>query len=119
MSAETLLCALEKDLQRKRMMRDVEIASSETRVNLQRNFVKELKRLEEDLVEKVDRIVYSLNDFEAQIFLRHFIIGKEPQEIMSELLMCKSSYYKHIALINEKLKDNKDFEALTVALRVE
>jgi hypothetical protein len=43
MTNETLLDALEKDLHRKRMMRDVGVASAETRVNLQKNFIKELK----------------------------------------------------------------------------
>lgn len=119
MANETLLQALEKDLQRKRMMRDVDVASTETRVNLQRNFIKELHRLEEDLVEKVDKIAYSLTDLEAQIFLRKFVIGKSVQEIMNELMISQSSYYRSWALINEKLKDNNDFKILTETLKNE
>lgn len=119
MANETLLKALEKDLQRKRMMRDVDVASTETRVNLQRNFVKELHRLEEGLVDDVDKIAYSLSDLEAQIFLRKFVIGKSAQEIMSELMISQSSYYRSWALINEKLKDNDHFQELTEVLKNE
>lgn len=116
---ETLLCALEKDLLRKRMIRDVDLASSETKVNIQRNFIKELKRLEADLVDKVDKIAFSLSDIEAQIFLRKFVIGMPPQDIMSELNISHSFYYKNLALINEKLKDNEDFNNLTETLKIE
>ena len=119
MTNETLLCALEKDLQRKRMIRDVDLSNTETRVNLQRNFVKELKRLEEDLVEKVDKIAFSLTDLEAQIFLRNFVIGMSPQDIINELCISSSVYYRNLSLINEKIKDNEDFKNLTEALKKE
>jgi DNA-directed RNA polymerase specialized sigma24 family protein len=119
MANETLLGALEKELQRKRMIRDVDLASTETRTNLQRNFVKELKRLEEDLVDKIDKIAFSLSDLEAQIFLRNFVIGMSPNCIMKELSISSSSYYRNLSLINEKLKDNDDFKSLTEALKTE
>jgi DNA-directed RNA polymerase specialized sigma subunit len=119
MTNETLLCALEKDLTRKRMIRDVDLANTETRVNLQRNFVKELKRLEEDLVEKVDKIAFSLNDIEAQIFLRNFVIGMSPQDIINELCISQATYYRNLALINEKIKDDEDFKSLSEALKKE
>jgi DNA-directed RNA polymerase specialized sigma24 family protein len=119
MANETLLNALEKELQRKRMIRDVDLASTETRTNLQRNFVKELKRLEEDLVDKVDKIAFSLSDIEAQIFLRNFVIGMSPQEIMAELNISSSAYYRYLSLINERIKDNDDFKNLTEALKTE
>lgn len=119
MASETLLGALEKDLQRKRMLRDVDLASAETRLNLQRNFLKELHRLEEDLVDKVDKIAFSLSDIEAQIFLRKFVIGKTPQDIMNELSISQPTYYRNVALMNEKLRNNKDFKELTETLKIE
>lgn len=119
MTNETLLTALEKDLARKRMMRDVGVASAETRVNLQKNFIKELHRLEGDLVEKIDKIAYSLNDMEAQIFLRKFVIGMGATDIMKELNISSSNYYRFTALIEEKIKDNKDFDKLTETLKIE
>lgn len=119
MTNEVLLGALEKELQRKRMMRDVGVADAETRVNLQKNFLKELKRLEGDLVEKVDKISYSLNDTEAQIFVRKFVLGMNSCDIMNELHISSSNYYRFIALIEEKIKDNKDFEKITETLKIE
>lgn len=119
MTNEILLSALEKELQRKRMMRDVGVADAETRVNLQKNFLKELKRLEGDLVEKVDKISYSLNDTEAQIFVRKFVLGMNSCDIMNELHISSSNYYRFIALIEEKIKDNKDFEKITETLKIE
>lgn len=119
MTNETLLCALEKDLQRKRMMRDIDVANTETRVNLQRNFIKELKRLEEDLVEKIDKIAYSLSDTEAQIFIMKFVIGKSPQDIMNDLIITQPTYYRNVAMINEKLKDSETFKQVLETLKKE
>ena len=115
---KTYLEALEKELVRKRMMRDINLAEAETKVNLQRNFIKELTYLEESLVDKIDRIAFSLNDIEAQIFLKKFVIGKEAQDIQNELNIRHSAYYRYIAMINEKLKNNADFAELSEALRI-
>ena len=114
---ETLLHALEKDLQRRRMSRDVDVASCETRVNLQRNFIKELQRLEADLVEKVDKISFSLNDLEAQVFMKKFVVGLDAVSIQDEMKISSTSYYRLLSLIDEKLKDNKDYKSLTNALK--
>lgn len=116
---EKYLEALEKELVRKRMMRDINLAEAETKVNLQRNFIKELIRLEEDLVDKVDRIAYSLNDIEAQVFLRRFVIGKAPRDIKDELNICHSVFYRSVATIEEKLKNNATFNELLEALKIE
>lgn len=116
---KTYLEALEKELVRKRMMRDIGIAEAETKVNLQRNFIKELTYLEESLVDKIDTIAFSLSDLESQIFLRKFVIGKSPQDIMNELSISHSVFYRCMAMINEKLKDNENFAVLSETLKVE
>jgi DNA-directed RNA polymerase specialized sigma24 family protein len=119
MANESLLTALEKDLQRRRMIRDVDLASAETRVNLQKNFIKELHRLEADLVEKIDKIAYSLSDLEAQLFLKKFIIGLDTTDIQDQMKISSSTYYRLMTQIENKLSDNKDFDGITRTLKNE
>lgn len=118
MANETMLTALEKDLQRRRMSRDVDIATAETRVNLQKNFLKELHRLEEDLVEKIDKIAYSLSDLEAQLFLKKFVVGLDKVSIQNDMRISQSNYYRIVAEIEEKLKYDENFKEITKALKL-
>ena len=84
---------------------------------LQKNFIKELHRLEADLVEKIDKIAFSLNDLEAQVFMKKFVVGMDSVEIQDEMKISSTTYYRLLSTIDEKLKDNKDFKILTNSLK--
>lgn len=92
-----------------------DIEETMVKLNVQQNFIKQLKELIADLVEKIDRINETTNDIESKIFIDLFVKNKTHNEIMSELYICRAVYYRYINSLSKKL-ENKEGEELKTAL---
>ena len=67
------------------------------------NYINELDKLEEDMLEKIDMFNRQLNDIEADIFIRKFIKNQENQKIEKELYLSPAAVSKYCKSIKEKM----------------
>jgi hypothetical protein len=98
-----LLEVYKKELQYKRLKKDLDISSCEVKVQLQENFVREISNLQEEVVNKVELLANNLSDIETQIFLKKFIIGQDNKIIMNELGISQATLYRYFDNIKEQL----------------
>lgn len=114
--AETQLRAYKAEQKAKRMKNDPDLSEIAKRINIQEKFIREVSDLLDDLIEKMDILASGMNDLETQIFLRKYMIGKDRQEIMDELVICRTTYYDYCKRIDEKLKETQFGRDLISAL---
>lgn len=98
-----LLEIYKKELQYKRLKKDLDVSACEVKVKLQENFVNEIANLQEEVVNKVELLSSRLSDIETQIFLKKFIIGQDNKIIMEELGISQATLYRHYDNIKEQL----------------
>lgn len=105
---EAVLKAYELELKFRRLQREKEeVQTVLVKINLQENFITELKQLREDLIEKIDILLENLNETEGKVFLRKFVLGKDNQEIMEELAISQPTLYRHYDSIQKELEETK------------
>lgn len=105
---EAYLRAYELELKFRRLQREKEeIEAVAIKINLQQNFIKELKQLRDDLIEQMDIMLENLNEMEGKIFLRKFVLGKDNQDIMDELAISTATLYRYYDSIQKELKETK------------
>lgn len=103
-TSECLLKCYEAQLENKRKARDPDVNAWDVKVNLQRNFVQEIKSLQEELINNIEVLSASLSDVETQIFLKKFITGEDNEKIMDDLSISSSTLYRHYDNINVQLE---------------
>lgn len=115
--AETQLQAYKLEQKAKRSKNDPDKNELARKINIQEKFIKELENLLEDLLEKIDLLATGMRDLETQIFLRKYMIGKDRQDIMDELSICRTTYFDYCKKIDEKLKTTPFGRDLITALQ--
>lgn len=115
--AETQLQAYKAEQKAKRSKNDPDKNEIAKKINIQEKFIKEVSELLDDLLEKVDMVSAGMRDLETQIFLRKYMIGKDRQDIMDELGICRTTYYNYCKIIDDKLKSTPFGQDLITALQ--
>lgn len=108
--------ALQFQLKTARLQREKElIEETVIRLEIQQNFINELNKLIEELLEKIDKINETTNDVESKIFIGKFVENKSNQQLMEELYISSAVFFRYIDSIDRKLKC-EDGEELKTAL---
>jgi hypothetical protein len=115
--AETQLQAYKAEQKAKRSRNDPDKNEIAKKINIQEKFIKELTDLLDDLLDKIEMLAGGMRDLETQIFLRKYLIGKDRQDIMDELSICRTTYYDYCKKIDEKLKETPFGQDLVRALQ--
>ena len=115
--AETQLQAYKMEHKSKRSKNDPDKHEVARKINIQEKFIDEVSKLLDELLEKIDLISADMRDLETQIFLRKYMIGKDRQDIMDELGICRTTYYNYCKEIDDKLKSTPFGRDLITALQ--
>jgi len=118
LTAEKVLEAYEADLMTRRLTRSAYINECETKVNLQKKYIAKLNRLEENLLDDIDRLTSQLKDMQTKVFMEKFVIGRNWQDSCIELGISKTPYFQYVIEIENILKDSKIFKDLKKFLKL-
>lgn len=88
-------------------------------MNLCSNYVEELNKLEESLLEKVDIFNMQLGDTESNIFIRKFIKAQDNQKIQNELFLSPAAVSKYCKAIKDKMMNTEYGKQILEVLKKE
>ena len=103
------------------VMQNDKVGADEVRVkiNLENNFLNEVKERKEFLLEEMDKLANDLNDMEYKVFIAKFMKGKTNKEIQSELFITERWLMKICNKIWLVMKDTPYGEDIMECLRVD
>ncbi len=93
------------------------IAETQSLLNLTNDYVNELQKLEEDMLDKIDIFNRSLNDVEMEIFTRKFVKNQDNDEIIRELYLADTSFYRYCKSIKAKMEESEYGKAILETLK--
>lgn len=115
--AKTQLQAYKAEQKALRLKSDPKRKEIAVKINIQEKYIFELEELIEDLLDKIDILAEGMSDVESQVFLRKYITGKTYQEIMDELNISQTTYYKYAQRIESRLEKTCIGQKLLEALK--
>lgn len=88
-------------------------------INLQEKFVAELKSVEEEIIDTIEKLAVELDEKDDLVLIRKFVYGFTNTKIMEELNISKSTLKRSLDRINALLQDSYYGSAMTKFLQNE
>lgn len=95
------------------------ITETKALLNIQVNFLNELKTIEKEMLDEIDIINNSFNDIESKIFICKFVNNMTNKQIKYEFDLADTTYDRYCANINKKLNETETGQKLLKFLKEE
>lgn len=95
------------------------IAETQSLLSLTNDYVNELQKLEEDMLNKIDVFNRNLNDIEMEIFTRKFVKNQDNEKIIQELYLADTSFYNYCKSIKSKMENTEYGKSILETLKKE